>query len=48
MRLIIMLPTISSCLTLQTGVKVTNVGDLQDIDELCVVEVGLTGAATVW
>jgi hypothetical protein len=25
---------------LQTGVKVTNVNDLQDIDELCVVEVG--------
>lgn len=24
---------------LQTGVKVTNVNDLQDIDELCVVEV---------
>jgi hypothetical protein len=26
---------------LQTGVKVTNVNDLQDIDELCVVEVRL-------
>lgn len=26
---------------LQTGVKVTNVNDLQDIDELCVVEVSL-------
>lgn len=27
------------CVALQTGVKVTNVNDLQDIDELCVVEV---------
>lgn len=29
----------------QTGVKVTNVNDLQDIDELCVVEVSWSHAS---
>lgn len=32
-------PTQSHVYAVQTGVKVTNVNDLQDIDELCVVEV---------